>query len=275
MNKTLIFMIFSLLLVGSAVAAPNFQIESVSCGGGLFGTISWAAVAGSEVDCDVTVVNTGTSGAMRVEVGILQQSLVEEWYGTASFGLFNPGTDVPNCVPSETFTDTRLLELGGGGRETMDFDLTAPNNWFEQYVIHVATYDECWSTGMDTGQTDFFVRSFDVTESVGSGTPTASCSDGLKNQDETDLDCGGSCGQCPDYYRCSIDADCFGSATCSAVEGVNRCVPAGATPPPSNNDGSGSTIVDVVQDNGRVIVLILAVIAIVAIMFWPSGKRRR
>ncbi|MCK4491510.1 MAG: hypothetical protein KAU03_02725, partial [Candidatus Altiarchaeales archaeon] len=37
-----------------------------------------------------------------------------------------------------------------------------------------------------------------------------SCSDGVRNQDETDVDCGGSCPPCGDGGNCSVDGDCVG-----------------------------------------------------------------
>lgn len=37
------------------------------------------------------------------------------------------------------------------------------------------------------------------------------CSDGIKNQDETDIDCGGSCPLCEDGRNCSVDSDCISS----------------------------------------------------------------
>jgi|SRR5579871_4972612 len=38
--------------------------------------------------------------------------------------------------------------------------------------------------------------------------PPPSCSDGIKNGDETDVDCGGSCPQCPDLRSCLSNNDC-------------------------------------------------------------------
>ena len=35
------------------------------------------------------------------------------------------------------------------------------------------------------------------------------CFDGIKNQDETDIDCGGSCPKCEDGKNCSTDTDCL------------------------------------------------------------------
>jgi hypothetical protein len=34
------------------------------------------------------------------------------------------------------------------------------------------------------------------------------CSDGIQNQDETDVDCGGSCGSCADGLSCNSENDC-------------------------------------------------------------------
>jgi hypothetical protein len=35
-----------------------------------------------------------------------------------------------------------------------------------------------------------------------------SCEDGLQNGDETDVDCGGTCGPCEEGESCNVDADC-------------------------------------------------------------------
>src|SRR5690349_18345888 len=43
--------------------------------------------------------------------------------------------------------------------------------------------------------------------------PKASCSDGVKNQDETDVDCGGSCATCASGKSCGSNSDCTGG-TC-------------------------------------------------------------
>ncbi|MEK6964446.1 MAG: hypothetical protein AABX70_08560 [Nanoarchaeota archaeon] len=49
--------------------------------------------------------------------------------------------------------------------------------------------------------------------------PPASCTDSLKNQDETDLNCGGvKCPKCALGKSCSADADCAGNSTCMEGE---------------------------------------------------------
>jgi plastocyanin len=62
--------------------------------------------------------------------------------------------------------------------------------------------------------------------------PASSCSDGLKNGVETDVDCGGSgiCARCATGKACAVNADCF-SGTCSGglcVTLTNGCNPATA-----------------------------------------------
>lgn len=53
---------------------------------------------------------------------------------------------------------------------------------------------------------------------------TPACSDGLKNQDETDVDCGGSCMPCAEGKACLISSDCA-SGWCDATESKLCCTP--------------------------------------------------
>jgi hypothetical protein len=52
------------------------------------------------------------------------------------------------------------------------------------------------------------------------GALASSCSDGIKNGNETDVDCGGSCLPCANDQRCATQADCASSfcvnSTCQA-----------------------------------------------------------
>ncbi|CAF0749781.1 unnamed protein product [Adineta ricciae] len=57
----------------------------------------------------------------------------------------------------------------------------------------------------------------------------SSCYDGIKNQDETDIDCGGSnCSKCPLTNTCLLNSDCYinecdtTSYTCQATSGIAR-----------------------------------------------------
>jgi len=56
--------------------------------------------------------------------------------------------------------------------------------------------------------------------------PTASCTDGKKNQTESDVDCGGVCNKCADGKICSGAADCT-SGYCSGTCQTNPYTPDG------------------------------------------------
>lgn len=63
------------------------------------------------------------------------------------------------------------------------------------------------------------------------------CDDGVQNGDETDLDCGNSCGAtCEDGEGCDDDADCI-SNVCNEVEGM--CTPATCDDDVQNGDEEG------------------------------------
>ena len=47
--------------------------------------------------------------------------------------------------------------------------------------------------------------------------PPATCKDGIKNGNESDVDCGGSCGKCGGGKRCAANADCVGPLCTAGV----------------------------------------------------------
>lgn len=51
---------------------------------------------------------------------------------------------------------------------------------------------------------------------VCSWTERATCADGLKNQDESDVDCGGRCAPCDRNKQCNTTTDCVSTAQCIA-----------------------------------------------------------
>ncbi len=59
--------------------------------------------------------------------------------------------------------------------------------------------------------------------------PSASCTDGAKNGDETAVDCGGSCGACANGGACTADRDCQ-SGHCGAEQSCVECVSATTCP---------------------------------------------
>lgn len=70
------------------------------------------------------------------------------------------------------------------------------------------------SSGVDTS-IETSTSSTSMSTTPGTTTPAPSCSDGQKNGDETDLDCGGSCPGCSEGQAC-IDPDDCASGLCGA-----------------------------------------------------------
>lgn len=71
-------------------------------------------------------------------------------------------------------------------------------------------------------------------------TPDPSCDDGQQNQDETDVDCGGSCAGCGDGQACSTNADCEFDSCVGGVCIVPSCNDGVANGDESDVDCGGS-----------------------------------
>src|SRR2546421_263374 len=56
------------------------------------------------------------------------------------------------------------------------------------------------------------------------GSTTARCDDGVRNGDETGVDCGGSCPRCQDGAGCRISADCVDDTCKGGMCGPAACV---------------------------------------------------
>ncbi len=78
-------------------------------------------------------------------------------------------------------------------------------------------------TGLDAGGNDVGVSDVGGDEDTGTVDvdmgepdmgPVASCDDGIQNQDESDIDCGGSCSRCEIGEMCMVADDC-GSVRCA------------------------------------------------------------
>lgn len=63
---------------------------------------------------------------------------------------------------------------------------------------------------------------FHLSPTAPSGTPMDHCRDRVRDADETDIDCGGSCQPCWDGKQCSIAADCQSNA-CNGTCAIATC----------------------------------------------------
>ncbi len=114
----------------------------------------------------------------------------------------------------------------------------------------------------------------------------ATCGDGIKNQDETDVDCGGlNCSKCPDSRTCIRNDDCLSgycyngicrTPTCS--DGIKNQdeegIDCGGPCLPCEEEKPGLITQDLLAIGGIFLSLLLAIIIILVIAF-KNKKRRR
>jgi len=120
----------------------------------------------------------------------------------------NPGRDAGDAKADGTGDGISLsdrADLGGSDRADVGTDTGG---------------DTAIDMGTDVGENDGGADGGD-----GGGTPT--CTDGIKNSDETGIDCGGHCGKCGPGKMCLVDADCtFGckaDKTCADCSAATDC----------------------------------------------------
>ena len=135
--------------------------------------------------------------------------------GGRGWGIENPGavglSGATDILASDYFVANKLQALNTSLRYTCDIAVVANPEIVGTAELPVPIYDlrNCTSLA-----------------------PT--CSDGIKNQDETDVDCGGTiCSSCVDGATCNVASDCT-SGHCQPEtygegcphEAGNRCIPA-------------------------------------------------
>lgn len=85
--------------------------------------------------------------------------------------------------------------------------------YFEQPLLSQGNYDVCFYM-TDRADNELKICDLFVYNKSLKPVPNPTCEDGKRNQDETDVDCGGSCGPCDLGDVCSIDSDCGYTMTC-------------------------------------------------------------
>jgi len=218
-----LFLLFSIPLVLSATSftdvGQNFQIEIIN---------SPSSVnQGSTILVTTEITNIGSSGDMRIECGIYDKSTLVDWGIPLAF--FFPIRDTANCIAGETNVDTYEVSINAGMTQSVPFSFKAPTtdaslNYYIFCDAHLCCYADCPG---NTGLTDYEVKSINL---LGNQV-TESCSDGIKNQDETDTDCGGVCQKCYNGYKCKYDNDCRSNICSSGI-----CTASGGGTPEPNPD---------------------------------------
>ena len=157
-----------------------------------------------------------------VEVNLVAavSSYVEEQTQTGGGGNPNNG---PSCAPkfdascSLKHKTTACVKQGGLNYSTRIFTCTSTNGCGTKLIV-----DKCdgnapsFAVGCDNKIKDIGEEGIDCGGPCQDICPST-CSDFKKNQDETDIDCGGmKCPQCNDNKNCDLDSDCL-SGYCDGV----------------------------------------------------------
>jgi hypothetical protein len=236
----------------------------------------------------VTIVNKGASGSGVVEAFINDRSLINGWYT-------NPGKPfavIPSIEASRGFCRRgedneagTAIQLNNGDEQTVYFSIN-PDQFITTSLspdpynglgIIVQTFERCADPNdpsVDVGVMRYISIpvSVDVKAAIvaASGITNfphgASCSDGVKNQDETDADCGGVCGNlCQLGQQCKNTNDCVsgqcneqrntGSLTCQAnPPTAHRVDSASGGVPSSQADCASGTVFVQASPNGCFVV---------------------
>jgi len=140
----------------------------------------------------VYLTNTGTRDATDVTLTLIPQ--------TANITVKDPKLNYNSILIGESFQGRFELEA-----DTWESPL--------KFKLHLA-WNDCYGY---SGSKDFY---FNITL-------IANCSDGIKNQDETDVDCGGHCEPCDLGLRCLSDKDCKSNfcfeGICKAKSCIDTC----------------------------------------------------
>ena len=111
------------------------------------------------------------------------------------------------------------------------------------------------------------------------------CTDGLKNQDETDIDCGGQCKACKDGKACKTDGDCASiyclnntCKTASCTDGIKnqdeKGVDCGGPCKPCGSTGLIGYITAISGDLGSVFIIVIILLLLALLALYMSRKRK-
>lgn len=182
----------------------------------------------SKATMTVHIINKGDVGTERVEAGIYKKTTIASWNLPPQLLALFSATPIANCNVAEPNLQTQTVTLNAGEETDLTFtftvpdacDLTSkPNN---DFTFFVDAADHCFD-GQTSGLTDWDLKDLTINTKILGCTET--CSDGIRNQDESDTDCGGSCARCNAGYICGKQTDCAGNLACSN----NRCTISGIT----------------------------------------------
>lgn len=186
------------------VGDANFEVDIITAPSALI-------QSGDTITAEVQITNVGGDGTMSVEVGVYKDEDIASW----GFAIVQ---QVSNCEPTEKNVQTKQITLNAGESTTTTYQFIAPTvcrpitNAITEFDLLAVAYINCFNTGQATGVTgsDRWAIQFQPRDDC-----TGSCSNGIKDGEETDTDCGGSeCSKCRVLYKCARTTDCESDLAC-------------------------------------------------------------
>ena len=231
---SVIFLSAFFLFFFAGLGSASFQIVGVQPVGSCFDDDLGVIRDNCDLDVDLTVKNRLSYGvSMKVELGIYKTN----WLKQSGYSPFAMVSDLPNCVEGEDNVDTKGVSLDGGEVATVRFNIRVPDASDEldrSYSLGFSSFLNCYEYGVDTGVSDegyvgvtlidsrnWFERNSYFLNRDRDDRLAGTCFDNQMNQDETDIDCGGSCIGCEAGFMCNANSDCLDDLRC--VSG--RCKP--------------------------------------------------
>jgi hypothetical protein len=223
-NVTLISRLKLLTPKGATKTATTDELQAtltgVTAGGNLYLTVTGTGVTPSGATCQVQAGQAMETLPTQVVTMRWQDSNPYDSTNSPLYGMWGRSSNVPGGYP-EYFTAMTA-------QATNALNALADKSFVYQCSAQL---------GVGTPSPIYRTTPILLLNNCTALPPT--CSDGLRNEGESDVDCGGPCPPCPEFGSCNTGTDCVtGACALNHFYGPGlRCVAA--------------TCVDGVQDNGE------------------------
>ena len=199
------------------------------------------------IDCGGSCTACATTGSTQVEAedatilgsaSLYNDGAASGGQGVAFISSPGAGFRITN-VPGSSSVEVNYASQASGnlsffidGNDAGDFSFTSTGSWTGNYTTLSTTVNvPAGSTFEVIFQNGDAAMNIDYVAFIGEATnpPAETCSDGIQNQGETGVDCGGPCSACPPVETCDdgiqnqgeTGVDCGGP--CSACPPVETC----------------------------------------------------
>ncbi len=201
--------------------AYNTQDGTAKSGTDYAGQSNTGTILAGATSTAIVVTTMAAPGAQNnltfsVVISIPRNATLGNATSTATLGVSNPVPTTTGLIPSTAIAGGSDFTLTVNGT---NFVSGATVNWNAVALTSPTFVNAAQLTARVPAANIASAGSFAVTVenlAPGGGTsnaqtftvPVPGCSDAVKNGTETDVDCGGSCGECAIGKKCGADADC-------------------------------------------------------------------